>query len=63
MDHLTNKIEQERPDKGGFNQLVSHEQAVINQNIIEVGSLLELLRDNVSVNFEWYLANAPQPYS
>ena len=58
MDHLTNKIDHKRPQKAGFNQLVAHEQAVINHKIIEVGSLIELLRDNVSVTFDSFLASA-----
>ena len=51
MDHLTNKIEQKRHLKGGFNQLITHDQAVQNCKIIEVGSLIELVRDNVSIKF------------
>ena len=55
VDHLTNQIEEKASPGKGFDQLISDEKAIarLSQKIIDVGSLVELRRYNVS---EWFMA-------
>ena len=62
VDHLTNKIEQKAGSGKGFDQLISDEANIrLSRKTIDVGSLVELHRDNVSRDFPRDRPTDPPP--